>query len=35
MAYIENEDDVLTQLNFKTLTVDGEIQNPTNKEEFV
>ena len=35
MACIQNEDDASNELNCKTLTVDGEIRNPTIKEEFV
>ena len=35
MARIQNKDDASKELNFKTLAVDGEIQNPTIKEEFV
>ena len=35
MARIQNERDASEELNFKTLTVDGEVRNPTIKEEFV
>ena len=35
MARIQNEDDASKYLNFKTLTLGGEVRNPTIKEEFV
>ena len=37
MARIQNKDayDASIELNFKTLTVDGEVQNPTIKEEVI
>ena len=35
MAHIQNEDEASKELNFKTQTEDGEVRNPTIKEEFV
>ena len=35
MARIQNNSDASEELNFRTLTVDGEVRNPTIKEEFV
>ena len=35
MARLNNEETASEELNFKTLTKDGEVRNPTIKEEFV
>ena len=35
MARIQNENNASAELNFRTQTVDGEVRNPTIKEEFV
>ena len=35
MAHTQNEDNASKELNFKTQTEDGEIRNPTIREEFV
>ena len=35
MARIQNEEEASKELNFRTLTLDGEVRNPTIKEEFV
>jgi len=35
MARLNNEETTSEELNFKTLTKDGEVRNPTIKEEFV
>ena len=35
MARIQNEEAALKALNFRTLALNGEVRNPTIKEEFV
>ena len=35
MARLNNEEIASEELNFKTLTKEGEVRDPTTKEEFV